>query len=306
MASGNYGIINAGEVDESEKRHAGAGARTRTDGTYGELLVIIGNDISKRSGRRHKMTSSFYSELAAEVYDIDKPVGHSFGDVEFYRERLGSCAGRILEPAVGSGRVLIPLLEAGLIVDGIDNSPKMLAACRARCVERGLDPVLHEADIASFSLPDKYEAIIIPAGSFLLLENREQSLQALARFREHLSPGGRLILDLELQTDFRTGSISTRTWINPAGELITMESTLVEVDFLKQYTISHLKYEKWRDGQLVRTELQRFPLRWYGVEEFELVLRRLGYSDIVVSADYEYGKRPLTAGQSLTFEARLA
>lgn len=52
-----------------------------------------------------------YSKLATEVYDLDKPIGHSFGDVEFYRERLKSCTGRILEPAAGTSRILIPLLE---------------------------------------------------------------------------------------------------------------------------------------------------------------------------------------------------
>ena len=59
--------------------------------------------------------------------------------------------------------MLIPLLEAGLAVEGVDSSPEMLAVCRARCEERGLEPVLHEADIRSFSLPDRYEAVIIPA-----------------------------------------------------------------------------------------------------------------------------------------------
>lgn len=29
---------------------------------------------------------SSYGELCTEVYDISKPVGHSFGDVEFYTE----------------------------------------------------------------------------------------------------------------------------------------------------------------------------------------------------------------------------
>jgi SAM-dependent methyltransferase len=253
------------------------------------------------------MTSSSYGELAAEVYDLDKPLGHSFGDVEFYRDRLrSSCSGRILEPAVGSGRVLIPLLEAGLKVDGIDNSPEMLAACRARCAQRGFDPALWEADMASFSSPERYEAIVVPAGSFLLLADRGASLAALKRFGEHLVPGGRLILDLELQTELRAGQASTRTWQTPTGELITLESKLVEVDLLKQYTVSHLKYEKWRDGVLVRTELQRFPLRWYGLEEFELVLRSLGYAEIVVSADYEYGRQPSDPEQTFTFEARKA
>jgi SAM-dependent methyltransferase len=249
------------------------------------------------------MSLGSYGKLATEVYDIDKPIGRSFGDVEFYLERLRSCAGEVLEPAVGTGRVLIPLLEAGLTVEGVDNSPEMLAVCRARCAERGLDPVLYESNMSSLSLARRYEAIIVPAGSFLLIERREESLGALRRFREHLTPGGRLILDIELQTDFRTGTVSTRTWETPRGETITLESKLVEVNFLEQYTVAHLRYEKWRGGELMQTELQHFPLRWYGLEEFELVLRSVGFSDVVVSADYEYGRRPSRADQMFTFEA---
>ena len=252
------------------------------------------------------MSLGSYGKLATEVYDIDKPIGHSFGDVEFYLERLSSCGGRILEPAVGTGRVLIPLLEAGLAVEGVDSSPEMLAVCRARCEERGLKPVLHEADVRSFSLPDRYEAVIIPAGSFLLIERRDESLSALRRLREHLVPGGRLILDLELQTDLRTDTVSTRTWETPQGEAITVESKVVEVNFVEQYTVSHLRYDKWRDGELVKTELQRFPLRWYGLEEFELVLKSEGFTGVVLSADYGQGRRPSHAEQTFTFEAHRA
>ena len=40
---------------------------------------------------------------STEVYNLDKPVGHSYGEVGFYRDQLESCSGRVLEPAVGSG-----------------------------------------------------------------------------------------------------------------------------------------------------------------------------------------------------------
>jgi hypothetical protein len=123
-------------------------------------------------------------------------------------------------------------------------------------------------------------------------------------FREHLVPGGHLILDLGLQTDFRLGTIPTGTVETPQGETITMEAKVVEVDFLEQYSVSYLRYEKWRDGELLRKEMQRFAGRWYGLEEFDLVLMSLGFSEVVVSADYEYGKRPSSAEQTFTFEAR--
>ncbi len=198
------------------------------------------------------MSLGSYGRLATEVYDIDKPIGHSFGDVEFYSERLRSCAGPILEPAVGTGRVLIPLLEAGLTVEGVDGSPEMLAVCRARCAQWGLHPVLHEGDMRTLSLSKRYEAVIVPAGSFLLIERREESIGALRRFRDHLVPGGRLIVDIELQTEFTTGAVSTSSYETPDGETITLERKLVEVDFLEQYTVAHLRYERWRDGELLR------------------------------------------------------
>jgi SAM-dependent methyltransferase len=252
------------------------------------------------------MSLSSYGKLATDVYDITRPIGHSFGDVEFYLKRLKSCTGRVLEPAVGTGRVMIPLMEAGLQMEGLDNSHEIVAICRARCAERGLQPVLYEGDMGSLSLPERYEAIIIPAGSFLLIERREESLGTLKRFREHLVPGGRLILDLELQTDFSVGTVSTGTVETPRGETITVESKVVEVNFLEQYSVSHMRYEKWREGELLQTEMQRFALRWYGLEEFELILKSLGFSEMVVSADYEYGKRPTRADQTFAYEARLA
>lgn len=250
------------------------------------------------------MKPAYRSELAAEVYDISLSPGRSFGEVEHYRERLKDCRGRILEPAVGNGRILIPLLEAGLTVDGLDSSPEMLAVCRRRCSERGLDPTLHKGEMQSFSLPERYEAIIVPAGSFLLLTDRRDSLAALRRFREHLVAGGRLIVDLELQTDFRLDRISTRTFTTPEGDLITLESKLAEVNLLDQYTVVYLRYEKWRDGKLSEAELNRFPVRWYGIEEFKLILENEGFSEITVSADHEYGKPPSNAEQAFTFEAR--
>ncbi len=71
--------------------------------------------------------------------------------------------------------------------------------------------------------------------------------------------------------------------------MITLENKVVEIDYIHQYTISHGRYEKWRKGTLLQTELERFPLRWYGVEEFKLMLEEIGFHHIVISSDYNYG-----------------
>ncbi|KIL41841.1 methyltransferase [Gordoniibacillus kamchatkensis] len=252
------------------------------------------------------MSFSYYGELCTEVYNLTKKIGQSLGgDIEYYRDRLKKCKGRILEAMVGTGRVMIPLLESGLNVDGVDYSPEMLASCRQRCEERKLAANLYESTLQELSLPEKYEAIIIPAGSFLLIEKREESINALKRLYHHLQPGGRLILDLFLpDTNFECGQFGgTSTFALSNGDIIIMEGKLVEADLYNQYKVSFLKYEKWRNGALIQTELQRFALRWYGVEEFKLVLESIGFSDVVVSADFEYGKAPTNAKQQFVYEA---
>jgi ubiquinone/menaquinone biosynthesis C-methylase UbiE len=252
------------------------------------------------------MSFSYYGELCTEVYDLTKKVGQSLGgDLEYYYGRLKQCEGRILEAMVGSGRIMIPLLEAGLQVDGVDYSPEMLTSCRQRCEERGLQASFFESNLQALSLPSKYEAIIIPAGSFLLIEQREQSLKALRRLYDHLQPGGRLILDLFLpDPNFEIGKLGgTSTFNFPNGDIITLESKLVEADLFNQYKVSYLKYEKWRNGALIQTELQRFALRWYGIEEFKLILESIGFSDVVVSADFEFGEQPTNKNQNFVYEA---
>lgn len=254
------------------------------------------------------MSFSHYGALCTEVYDHTKKVGQSIGgDLEYYMGRLQEVCGggRILEAMVGSGRILVPILEAGLQVDGVDASPVMLASCRKRCEERGLATELYQAQLQELELPHLYDAIIVPAGSFLLIEDREQSIAALKRMYAHLKPGGRLMLDLFLpDTNFEQSHFAgTSVFHMPDGDLITMEGKLIETSFLHQYKVSLIKYEKWRNGTLIQTELQRFALRWYGVEEFKYVLESCGFADIVISADFDQGKAVTSDKQQYVYEA---
>lgn len=246
---------------------------------------------------------NYYGKLSSEVYYIDKPIGHSFGDLEFYMDRLSSGKGRILEPATGTGRVLIPLLENGFTVDGFDSSKDMLNICRDNCRKKGLNPKLFEGKMESFIQDTEYDAIIIPAGTFLLLHQRADSIRALENFHKHLCAGGRLIVDISMQTDFSIGTVSTRTWSCSNDDIITLESKIVEVDYINQYTVSHNRYEKWREGVLIQTELERFPLRWYGLEEFKLILESTGFKDIEISSNYKFRQYPSNAEEIITFEA---
>lgn len=245
-----------------------------------------------------------YGELCTEVYELSKPVGYSFGDIEYYAERLRGITGKILEVACGSGRVLIPLLKSGLQVEGVDNSPYMLNSCKQKCEELGLYPALFEADMRQFQLEKAYEAIMIPGGSLQLIDSRDDIVNALKCYYDHLADGGVFIADIFLETDFDMNTVKTRLWETEKEETLTLEEKRIEVNFIEQRVVSLLKYEKWKDGQLIQSELQRFPVRWYGMNEFAMLLEKAGFSDIVISGNYEYGTAPQHANQMITYEAR--
>jgi len=117
-----------------------------------------------------------YGRLSTMFYEYSKPVGHSIdGDIEYYSGRLEHISGRILEAGVGTGRVLIPLIKKGLTIDGIDSSPAMLEQCRINLETHECTASLYEQDLTASSLPHRYEAIIMPAGSFCLLPRQKNS-----------------------------------------------------------------------------------------------------------------------------------
>ncbi|MBS4219839.1 class I SAM-dependent methyltransferase [Bacillus sp. FJAT-49711] len=249
---------------------------------------------------------SHYGKLCTEFYDFTKPVGKSIdGDLEYYVERLKHVKGRVLEAGVGSGRFLIPLLEKGFVVHGLDYSADMLESCKNRCKSRDLNPELFEGKLENFHLPNKFEAIIMPTGTFCLLETREAALNALTCFKSHLMPGGRIIIDISLPYDFKVGDMNTSAISFPNGEGITLESKSIEHDWVQQRTVTHIKYEKWKDGKLIDTELQRLVMRWYGIEEFKLILHEIGFKNVSISSGYVYGKYPTSPDEIITFEAEL-
>lgn len=245
-----------------------------------------------------------YGNLAAWVYTLDKPVGHSFGDLEFYRHRLEHCDGPILEPAVGNGRILVPLLEAGLPIEGFDASDAMLAYCDAECRRRGLAAALSRQSFADFSYDKRFAAIIVPAGSFQLITDGATAAAVLRRFHDHLAPGGRLIVDLDPIGSFFGSGAAVRSWTTDEGDLLTLTDQRVETCYIAQTTLSHLRYEHWRDGSLVRSELDLFKLRWWGVEEFALALRAAGFAEVEVSGNYDLGRAPREGDAIISFEAR--
>ena len=63
---------------------------------------------------------STYQKLCTEYYELDKQSAPPAA-LQFYMDYAMAATGPILEPMCGTGRFLIPMLEAGLPISGFDN-----------------------------------------------------------------------------------------------------------------------------------------------------------------------------------------
>ena len=106
-------------------------------------------------------------------------------DVGFYVDQALSVGGPVVELAVGTGRIAVPIAEAGVAVIGIDASPRMLAfageAARAAGVEALVD--LRLGDLADPPVPERVPLVICPFRSLLHMEDEPAKLRALQAAR---------------------------------------------------------------------------------------------------------------------------
>jgi SAM-dependent methyltransferase len=113
-------------------------------------------------------------------------------DIPFYVELARVADGPIVELAVGSGRVAIPVaLATGRSVIGIDTSPAMLAQARARAAEAGVVLDLREGDIRELVLDEPAALIYCPFRSLFHLPTWHDRRRTFERVSAALRPGGR-------------------------------------------------------------------------------------------------------------------
>jgi len=189
--------------------------------------------------------------------------------------------GPVLELMCGSGRFLIPLLEQGINIEGADASSDMLQACREKCAQKGLKPVLYQQCIEETDLPKKYRLIIIPARSFILIIDKQAALSSLRKIYEHLQTGGKLILDIDTPKAVNSplGQWVGRWVERPDGATIIF-SALSNYNQVEKIEYSIHKYELYENGRLVDTELEHFATRFYELEEFRNLLEEAGFRHI--------------------------
>src|SRR5262245_48031980 len=110
-----------------------------------------------------------YEQVQARYYDYTS-TGLE-GDLQFYVEEAQKAGSPALELGCGTGRILIPVAEAGVEIVGLDLSDDMLAIARRKVDAlpeevRGRIEIVR-GDMRTFSLGRRFRLVIIPYRAFL-------------------------------------------------------------------------------------------------------------------------------------------
>jgi SAM-dependent methyltransferase len=240
-----------------------------------------------------------YEGIVARAYDAWMPPGTSFPDDALHAELVRRADGRSLELGVGNGRFLIPLVEEGWPLEGIDNSSDMLDRCRQRAAAHHLAVVLHSGDIAPLALDQRYSALVCPAASFSLIDNEPRARDALASYLKHLNQGGTLAISMFVPgPDDLTGFKwrLRRTGTDEDGTTYVVHEATGQ-DIERQVELIYNRVEACdATGIVMATVLRKHRLRWWTQEQFSDALVAAGFVDVRAIGDEHnwvaIGQRP--------------
>lgn len=222
-------------------------------------------------------------------------------ELAFYRVAIRRFGEPALDLGCGTGRLLVPLREEGIDVDGVDLSEDMLAWCRRRADAAGVQVALHAQPMHRLDLARRYRTIFI-CDSFGIGGSHGDDREALRRIHDHLEPGGALV--------FSTGypyadADEWGLWLPhardglpepwpetggrqelPDGDLLEQRTRLVDLDPRGQRLVRGISSRLLHDGTLVAEEERELAISVYLEQELRLLLELAGFADVRIEAGY--------------------
>jgi cbb3-type cytochrome oxidase maturation protein len=216
-------------------------------------------------------------------------------DVPFFVAACRDRPGPVLELMSGTGRLSVPLVQAGVELTCVDYSEPMLERLRTNLRRRGLSARVVRADVREMRFDAPFPTVLLPFHAFAELVDPADRRRALERIRETLVPGGRFLCALHnprvrlrrvtpdwvswgtVPRSRGTGTIAVRTRSehDPATGIVRGEQVF-EV----------------RDADGRRVEERRIPMRFalHSREAFENMVSEAGFR--VESLVGDYGGSP--------------
>ena len=222
----------------------------------------------------------------ADLYDLE--YDHDY-DLPFWLALAERESDPIVEWGAGTGRLAIPLAEAGFEVTAVEVSENMLEKGHGK--SDALEWV--RGDMRNTALGRKYGLAVCAFNSFLCLLGLDDALAFLRNAREHLEPDGLLGIEVSAFTpgELReeAGGPALRHDFTRRTPGRTLERFSVSrYDAASQLLWMRLFYELYdREGKLENRRAHELAIRIVGRGELELMLRLAGFEVEAVYGGFE-------------------
>ena len=132
-----------------------------------------------------------FGEDVAESYYRGVRRGDEVAAVAFLHELAGD--GPVLELAIGTGRIALPLAAKGIRVDGIDISQAMVYVLRAQPGGDGIAVTM--GDFADVPVPDSYGLIYVVWNTLFNLLTQDDQVRCFENVAAHLTDDGSFVIE---------------------------------------------------------------------------------------------------------------
>lgn len=226
----------------------------------------------------------------------------------YYQQKIEAYGQPALDLGCGTGRILIPLLRAGLEVHGCDYSSDMLDQLEARARRENLTTRLYHQSMHELDLPLRYRTIYA-CGVIGLGGESWLALEAMRRCYDHLRPGGVFLFDYSPRWN------DPPAWLNrlpesrranpdawhgsserdplPDGTELEVATRTLAMDPLENVATRQIRLRLWKDGAMIKEEIHTQKVGDFSKNELVLMLERAGFREIQVRGDYS--EAPATA-----------
>jgi SAM-dependent methyltransferase len=190
-----------------------------------------------------------YGDRIADVYDaLYEQTLDTHGAVETLAELAGG--GRVLELAIGTGRLALPLAQRGLEVHGVDASERMVEKLRAKPGGDGIAVTM--GDFADVPVEGSYGLIFIAFNTLFALLTQEAQLRCFANAARHLTDDGLFVIEAFFPdlARFDRDQRAQATWVdphrvmldasrhNPVEQRVDSQHIVITEDETKLYPVS--------------------------------------------------------------------
>lgn len=181
------------------------------------------------------MTAELWNQHVAEGYDeasSDMYAPETLGPAVAFLAALAP-GGRAVEFAVGTGRVALPLVAAGLSVSGIDSSAAMVDVLRRKAGSGGIEVAI--GDMTVTRVPGEFDLVYLVFNGITNLLTQADQVACFRNAARHLRPGGHFAIEVFVPAIHRLPAGGTTLAFRVEPDRVGFDT----YDLLNQRLVSH-------------------------------------------------------------------